>query len=362
MGTRRGTALVFAVLALAAGWAEAQDFGRMVYLEGGVTFFAQGEEAYADIGTAVAPGDLIRTAADGYVELEIRTGPTTVVVAEDTVLYVEEDTARGRTETGFQLLRGNVDFVVDRLVGGNSVSVRTQTVALGVRGTEFKVRQSPDDSLVVGVTEGQVSVERERERVIAGAGTAVESVNRGSLQKRRVPEGEMDNFLAQWEQTRMQAFRSGAETFIVAYAERYEDQYPRFLDAYRNLSPYADELREAAGQSGIRGRGQRFRLRAEVSGPAVEMRSILPIFENTFYRLDELAAYHAEGLGRTPIHSDLTSEEFFRTFASRRDRTEARMAHIRYLLRLYKRLEEGTMGGLPSGESPFESDEIMPDF
>jgi hypothetical protein len=214
----------------------------------------------------------------------------------------------------------------------------------------------------VGVTDGQVSVEREQEQVVANAGTAVESVNRGSLEEQRVSRGEMDDFLEQWEQTRMQAFRSGADTFIVAYAERYEDQYPRFLDAYRNFSPYADELREAAGQTGIRGRGQRFRLRAEVSGPAVEMRSILPIFENTFYRLDELAGYHAEGLGRTRIRGDLTSEEFFRTFASRRDRTEARLAHVRYLLRLYKRLEEGTMGGLPSGESPFESDDIMPDF
>jgi hypothetical protein len=150
---------------------------------------------------------------------------------------------------------------------------------------------------------------------------------------------------------------------VVAYAERYQDQYPRFLDAYRELSPYVDELREAAEDSGIASRGRSFRLRAELGGPMTRMRSILPIFQNTFYRLDELSRFHADGIGRTQINSELTSAEFFRTFDSRRARTERRLSHVRYLMRLYGQLEEGSMGeGLPSGESPFGSDDMVPDF
>ncbi|MFW6223961.1 MAG: FecR domain-containing protein, partial [Spirochaetota bacterium] len=286
----------------------------------------------------------------------------TVVVSEDTALYVQPRTGRGRTETSFQLLRGDLDFIVERLVGDESVSVDTGTVVLGVRGTEFQVRTSPDDSVAVGVTEGRVAVEREQEEVVADAGVAVESVNRGRLSARRVDPEDMPEFLAGWQEARMEAFRAGADTFITAYGRRYLDEYPRFLDAYRALAPYAEDMRDAAGDTGMRGRGERFRLRAEVGGPAVQVRSILPLFENTFYRLEELSRYHAEGLGRTRINNRLSSTEFFNTFDSRKATTERRLAEARYLLELYRELEQGTMGGLPSGESPFGSGGIRPEF
>lgn len=359
---RRILTVTLILLVLAGGVALAQEFGRVVYLEGSVTLFQEGEERYVDIGTDIFAGDLIRTGFDGYVELEVETGPTTVIVTEDTALYVERSVAGGRTQTSFQLLRGDLDFVVNRLVGNDSVSVRSGSVVAGVRGTEFAVRTSPDDSVAVGVTEGRVAVQREQEQVLADAGVAVQSVSRGSLEREEVAPEEMAEFLDGWEEARMQAFRSGAATFITAYGRRYLDQHPRFLDAYRALAPYEEELRRVAGERGMRGRGERFRLRAEVSGPAVQVRSILPVFENTFYRLDELSGYHAEGLGRTRITDRLGSEEFFRTFNRRRDRTEVQLAEARYLLQLYAELEEGTMGGLPSGESPFGSGGIRPDL
>jgi hypothetical protein len=352
-------ALVLGLLGLSAA---AQEFGRIVYLEGSVAMFHEGEEQYADIGTGVFPGDLIRTGSNGYVELEVNTGPTMIYMEEDTVLSVDRRTGGGRTETSFELLRGDVDAVVDRLTGNESVRVNTHTVAAGVRGTEFKVRTSPDDSAVVGVTEGTVAVEQGRDGVTADAGTAVESVDRGSLQRTNVGVEDMDAFLERWKQTRLQAFRNGADTFVVAYAERYLDQYPSFLEVYTELSSYTEDLREAAEDSGIAGRGRRFRLRSEVSGPAVRMRSLLPLFQNTFYRLGELSEFHAEGIGQTRIHDELTSRDFFRTFDSRQARTERRLSHVRYLMRLYRQLEEGTMGGLPSGESPFGSDDMVPDF
>lgn len=359
---RRTLIAALALLAMLGGTAAAQQFGRIAYLEGTVTLFHEGEEVYADIGTDIYVGDLIRTGLDGYVELDTQGGRTAVTVAEDTVLRVEQTTSRGGTDTAFSLLRGDVDFVVDRLVGNDSLSVDTGTVVLGVRGTEFQIRTSPDDSVAVGVTEGRVAAERDGDEVLADAGTAVESVNRGNLRTQRVEPDRMEEFLAGWQEARMQAFRSGADTFITAYARRYLDQYPRFRDAYEALAPYADAMREAAGERGMGGRGERFRLRAEVSGPAVQVRSILPIFENTFYRLGELSRYHGEGLGRTRINDRLTSTQFFREFDARMSRTEMELADANYLLDLYAALEEGTMGGLPSGESPFGSDGLRPDF
>jgi hypothetical protein len=359
---KRALAALLILVAVVGTPALAQEFGRIVYLEGSVTLFQEGEEQFADIGVGIYPGDLIRTGLDGYVELEVAVGPTTVVVSEDTALYIERDAARARTRTSFQLLRGDLDFVVDRLVGRDSLSVNTGSVVAGVRGTEFQVRTSPDDSVAIGVTEGSVAVQREQEQLVADAGVAVQSVNRGSLSTEQVEPERMTEFLAGWQETRMQAFRSGAATFITAYGRRYLDQYPRFIEAYRALAPYADDMEQVAGETGMRGRGERFRLRAEVSGPAVQVRSILPLFENTFYRLDELARYHAEGLGRTRITDRMSSTQFFSTFGSRRDETEVQLAEARYLLQLYGRLEEGTMGGLPSGESPLGSDGLRPDF
>ncbi|MFP4230768.1 MAG: FecR domain-containing protein [Spirochaetaceae bacterium] len=330
----------------------AEEVGRIVYLEGNVTLFQRGEEVYADMGTPVYAGDLLRTGPDGFAELEVQTGPSTIVVAEDTALHVRRQSGRGRTETTFELLRGDLDAVVQRLTRDEALSVKTATVALGVRGTEFKVRTSPDDSMVVGITEGSVQVERDREQVLAEAGSAVESVERGRLNRRTVDSQEMDAFLSGWQEARLEAFRSGADTFIVAYAKRYEDQRPRFDRAHRAMAAHAEELERAAEEGSDRGRGELFRLRTEVSGPAVQLRGILPAYEHTFYRLEELAGFHDEGIGRTGIDRNLDSQEFFARWKTQRSEEEAKLANARYLLELYRQLEERSMGGLPSGDSP----------
>ncbi|MFO8064206.1 MAG: FecR family protein [Spirochaetota bacterium] len=359
-----GRALILVVLLLAAATAPAvgQEFGRIAYLEGSVTMYQQGEERFADIGAEVYPGDLLRTGGDGYLELEIKPGPTTVKVAEDTALYVERRDSHGRRETGFRLLRGNLDFVVKRLAGDEAVSVDAQSASMGVRGTEFAVRTSPDDSVAVGVSDGSVEVTGEGATVRADSGVVVESIQQGELSSQEVGSDEIDEYLEGWRETRLQAFRSGAETFVTAYARRYLDQRPRFIAAYRALSTYADRLSSAVEDDERRDRGGRFQLRAEVSGAAVQVRSILPVFENTFYRLAELGQFHEEGVGRTQIDEGLNSEQFFSRYDTEKGRIEAQLAQARYLLTLYRKIEEESMGGLPSGESLFDSDSMRPNF
>jgi hypothetical protein len=100
--------------------------------------------------------------------------------------------------------------------------------------------------------------------------------------------------------------------------------------------------------------GGDMRLRAEMSPAVIRMRSVLPIFENTVYRLRELRRFHRSGVGRTEIGT-MSSEEFFRDFAERENILVARLSEVRTMLRMYARLEERSFGGLPSGNSPFDS-------
>ena len=167
-----------------------------------------------------------------------------------------------------------------------------------------------------------------------------------------MPGGDFQRYYARWTETRLQAFRSGASTFIRAYARRYEDTKPTFLDAYERLVVYREPLREAEEHDGGT-LGDQMRLRAEIGPALIAMRSIFPLFEDTVYRLRELSRFHDQGIGRTQIEG-VDSERFFRAFDAEEREVTARLAEVRSIFRMYRAVEARGFAGFPEGlENPF---------
>lgn len=333
----------------------AQSVGRIEYLEGDVTLVRDGRIRDAfdiQLGEAVLQFDVIQTGFDGYVELALeRPGQGTVRIRENSAYYIELDEREGGR---VRLLTGAIEIAVDSLATGRRLDVQTQSAVLGVRGTTFDVLTAPDDSTLLGVREGRVAIAAAGSELIAQAGSAAETVEGRPPQVEAVPGGAFESFYASWTQTRLQAFRNGAPTFIRAYARRYLDTRETFENAYRDLISYRSDLQAAL--SGTPNRGRDMRLRSAMSPALIRMRSVLPLFEETVYRLEELSRFHTQGIGRTTIGAT-PSAQFFRTFDRERTQLVRQLAEVRTIFRLYRELEAQSGG---SGiESPFGGGSLL---
>jgi hypothetical protein len=332
-----------------------QDLGRITYLEGEVQLIRDGQlrdSRNLTMGTPIIEMDVIQTGDDGYAEIELAqpTGAT-VRIRENTAYYVEVEREGGdSTTTRLKVLSGTVEVAVQRMSRGSRLDVETRAAVFGVRGTQFDVITAPDESSLLGVREGRVSVAAGRQEQTADAGQAVQSVPDRQLRQETVPGGDFEAYYRQWEELRMEVFRSGASTFNQAYIRRYLDTVDTFQRAYEDLVRHRPALEEAARREGST--GSDIRLRQEVSPAVISMRSILPLFENTVYRLRELRRYHNEGIGRTDV-GPISSQEFYSDFAPEEARLAARLSEVRTIFSLYGQIERRSFGGLPGGGSPF---------
>lgn len=329
------------------------SIGRITYLEGDVQLIRGGEvrdQFQLSPGDALQAMDVLQTGFDGYAEVELSAGGRTEVrIRENTAWYVEVTGEDGNSEARLKLLNGSVEMAVRQVSRGSRVSVETRSAVFGVRGTEFDVISAPDESNLLGVRRGQVAVTAGGQEAVAEQGVAVQVEQNQPPRSQTVPQGDFDSFYASWMEARLQVFRSGAATFNRAYARRFEDTVDNFDAARGELLAFRSQLREAlANQSAL---GQDMQLRTEISPAIIRARSILPLFEDTVYRLRELRRYHDQGIGETTINGQ-SSRQFFAAFARREDQLIRQLSEVRAMLVLYGELERRSFGGLPGGGGP----------
>jgi len=358
--SKHGTLLTLLVVAGAAlllpAAVGAQEVGRIAYLEGQVEIVRDGTIRSGfdvSIGESLRELDLIQTGQDGYVEIElVRPAGSVVRVLEDSAYYLEMTTdAAGNEVARLKLLTGTLEVAVNNVSRQSRLDVETRGAVFGVRGTEFDVLTAPDESVLLGVREGSVAAATQGSSLTVSAGSAAERTEGASFREERVPDGDFEGYYDRWSAQRLEVFRAGAPVFVRAYAGRYLDSIDSFRAAHRDLQTFRRRLENAAAQSGS-SLGSDMLLRQEISPAIIRMRSILPLFENTVYRLRELARFHARGIGVTDIGGG-TSRAFFERFAMQEGDLLRDLGEVRYLFRLYGQIEERSFGGLPGGESPF---------
>lgn len=147
--------------------------GTVVYVSGGVRASSDGA-AWIDVepGDAVGAGATIRTGADGYCELRFG-GAVSVRVEPDTEFRCGSVSVGDASVVSGELSAGAILAKVQRL-GGSDLRIRTSSVALGVRGTAFRVSVSGGVTTVT-VREGTVSVTRAGTTVDVEAGQRAEA-------------------------------------------------------------------------------------------------------------------------------------------------------------------------------------------
>jgi hypothetical protein len=133
-------------LALAASWAAAAqaDIGQIKTIKGAVTVERHGTTLPGQIGLLLEPLDIVKTGLDGAVGITMRdnsllsAGPNSILSLER-FDFDASGRQPGRFDAGLQ--RGTLLVVSGRIAKQvpPSMTVRTPSAVLGVRGTEFAV-------------------------------------------------------------------------------------------------------------------------------------------------------------------------------------------------------------------------------
>ena len=147
------------------GRAASQDaLGSLLYREGEVSLERNGAAMDSfEIGQDVESFDVVKTGSDGLAELEISSPQLPamkVKVSSETQFSVEVSTLKGKQQTTIGIMGGSVSLKVAKLSGAQEVNVRTDSAAMGVRGTDFTVTAPPTGDVLVTCDEGEVGLHR----------------------------------------------------------------------------------------------------------------------------------------------------------------------------------------------------------
>lgn len=354
---------IAAFLFLVPGIVSAEDvIGRIAYLEGIVDLQRDGEiiELWdTDIGYEILNYDLIETGIDGFIEIEMlgqKNRGTKVKVENDTAFYFDSAKVGGDSRTNINMLSGALAFKVQHLTGNEQFNVKTESAVMGVRGTEFAVKRAPEGSVLVTCVEGKVACEdtSRRER-FASPGSIVEKRPDEDLTRIDVDPGDENLYSVYWTGKREEIFRAGAETFVKGYSSQYMSLLPRFLEAYDKLEEVRDLLVTYGSDEASSGYSSKMiTVKSEVSDEMIMMRSILPLFEHSFYAVQVLEGYHELGIGRVSLDKNYTSDDFFAEFSLDKLEIKQKLANVRYFIKLYININRASSPGELDTPSFFE--------
>lgn len=333
--------------------------GVITYLEGTVSVSRGGSylpQAKIASGLTIQEFDTVETGRDGYLEIEIRSDDsvngTLVRVKENTSYYFKVDTQGKKKKTIFQMLAGTLGFKVKKLVGDDSVDVKSGTTTMGVRGTDFIVSSVADGSILVTCGEGRVSCIWEKNEEFAYPGQVCEKLPGEPIGRLAVEPQDLETFRDNWMGNRIQALSGNLAASMTYYTGQHDQYWPRFQKAYRKMADKKGILKkwnDLKSQGKTTSMGDAKRDEIELSGPMMEFRSILPLYESTFYTLDSLVSLYREGYGGKDTAAKTVKK--VREFENERENARKMLTEARYWYGLYLYIKESSMAGFPGGDS-----------
>lgn len=302
-----------------------------------------------DIGTALQNYDVVKTGANSTVEITFypQTGMTAVLrLKPNTTLGIDVSALRSEQKGVVNLMGGAIELKVKKLVGANQLSVRTQSAAMGVRGTQFEVGYSPSGDVLLTTREGRVECAVDDGKVLYSApGDVVQGTFDGSWSSVPVAVDKLDAFKAAWNAQRLAAFKANPIRATRQFALLYLRQKNRFDAAYAELMGKRDLIQkwireDAAGNVGTS--AERNREKTQLIAGLMKLRRVNFMFERVYYRLLQLDELYGQGLiPEARIAPGVKTGDFFRRFRDERSALAARFADIQYVTKLYAKRNDG---------------------
>lgn len=343
----------------------------ILYMEGIVDITRNGEYldwSDVDIGTILENYDMIETGSDGYIEIEVHTPVSpavTLKVLEDTSFYYDTKKVQGNTKTSFQLLTGSMGMKVQKLYNDNELEININSSVMGVRGTEFMISSTVDGSTLVTTTEGRVSCKDDSgNETFSTPGVICETDEKKQYKEVEIPLEDVEAYRTKWLEARLDILKSNALVSIRQYASLYNQFYPRFDKSWQSLEKKDEVFRkwyEYIKNGTHPSMSEAVLSKQSVSREIMELRSVLPIFQHTFYILNSLGKLYKEGYGQGTLNINMTQKELFDHYFNNYNETRRRLTKSLFYFRIYlemgKRISnsdyntEGLLDSITSGSN-----------
>jgi hypothetical protein len=307
-----------------------------------------------EIGQDVESFDVVKTGSDGLAELEISSPQLPamkVKVSSETQFSVEVSTLKGKQQTTIGIVGGSVSLKVAKLSSAQEVNVRTDSAAMGVRGTDFTVTAPPTGDVLVTCDEGEVICTDDQGRELnAIPGTVVEK--RPSELFRTVPVAAagLEAYRTQWRLERLQFLRANALPIIARNVRLYTAlsrelnlEAAELSRSRTIISRWADEDRSGRAGRGQRAQAQLLRERRTIGALLVRMRRTVFQLERVEFRIERLQALHERGVGAGTLDGGVTTTQFFERFQRERNDVDQKLAQTRFVTKMFVRRNDGQL-------------------
>ncbi len=353
------SAMLF-LLAVAA-WAQSpKAFGTVNYVENTVSIVRAGKpvKAPADIGDQLFPDDMIKTAGDSYVviDLDKSTGMSgTLTIKPGSVVYLRLSPDATKPRSTIELIAGQIGSKLSKISGSPTFQVSTESTVMGVRGTTFGVSAAVNGSILITCTEGMVTANDGTMNVEVPAGKAAEKKPAERLRLVPVSVSTMEQFEASWFADAIEAFRADPAKALRDYEKRYTDLSAKFATAFDPLQRsevLSKWLREdSEGKTPASRSAEVPKEKKAIIGTLLEVRKVLFLFERIYYRLVELSALVSGTTAeRQELRAGFTVGDFLRKLESEAGALERKVNLFRQAERLYALRNEGS-ADLPGSSS-----------
>ncbi|OQX30000.1 MAG: hypothetical protein B0D92_00770 [Spirochaeta sp. LUC14_002_19_P3] len=348
---------LFMFVVLSAALAAEPVTGTITFLEGSVEIIRNDRiitQPEAGIGFTIRMFDTIETGSGGYAEIELNTPTqgTLIKVKPGTAFYFEGTPEKSSfTRTVIQMLRGILEFKVEKLTQRETLSVQTDTALMAVRGTEFHVDMAQDRSVLVTVSEGRVEVKTKSKSRDVVPGTAALIDKDAGVSTAGVSVDNIASYREQWLKNRLDALRINASFSIRQHAALWDKQFPKLEAAMKELNRHEQIFKRwepiIASTADKPALSQVIKDKQAISHGLLALRSILPTVERIFYTLAALEDVYRNGYANENFKRSryADAKDFYRSFKSQEARVRMLLGRARYLVQIFRAMDN-SIGGM----------------
>lgn len=294
------------------------------------------------IGADLQNFDLVKTGSDGLAELDVKSAQSpriTIKVSADTQFSVEIATIEGKQQTTLGIIGGSISLKAARLAGTQALSVKTDSAAMGVRGTQFDVTSPATGDVLVTCDEGEVVVTDDQGKELhAIPGTVVEKQPAELYRTVPVEVSGLQRFRGQWVAERGQALEKNALRLIRGNVRLYNRLVQELNAGHAELDQYREIInrwREEDKRARVGQRAEIARDRLAIGSLLARLRRTQFQLERVHFRLARLMAIHNRGIGTGTLDGGVTTVQFFQRFANERKDVEDKLYLTRSISKMY---------------------------
>ena len=349
--------------------------GTLDYYDGRVDVYRDGEYVpwrQIMLGMEMEKFDLLQTGDAGLAEVGLNRGirsEAVIRVMENSAFYFDFDKQFEKQRAECRLLTGAIGLKVKKFTGDEELLVRTESGVFGVRGTEFNVITAPDGGVLVTCKEGLVSCTNERgDRIEASPGVVVEQGKSSLFQAINVDVADLEKFERSWIDHKINSFIANSLGAVKTYSKKYLDYRDTFLHSYANLMEYNDIFRRWEEGNG-EDVSSTVKDKIAVSTAVFRLRSILFMFEQSFYRIWGLVPFYENNqIRKGMLWSGYNTDDFFEDFKRQQHTIAWKMSQVRHVFNLYAKMSwdisprDELMEDIFSGENPLQDSNFFDSF